>query len=71
MYCTDPAAGGLTAEEVEGVGYEWRSLPEELDRLGVTADTTTGQRRDCGGEPFDFIANPSLGLWTTASRFSG
>ena len=30
-YCTDPTTGGLTAAEVEAVGYGWRPLPEELD----------------------------------------
>jgi carbohydrate kinase (thermoresistant glucokinase family) len=30
-YCTDPDHGGLTAEEVEGVGYSWRPLGGELE----------------------------------------
>jgi nickel-dependent lactate racemase len=69
VYCTDPAAGGLTREEVEGVGYEWRSLPVELGHLGVTSSSATGQMRDRSGRPFDFIGNPALGLWTTSSQF--
>ena len=58
-----PGGGGLTREEVEGVGYAWRPLPAELDRLGVTAATATGERVDRDGAPFFHIANPALGLW--------
>ncbi len=68
-YCTDPASGGLTQSEVENVGFGWRSLPEELLRLGVTAATTAGPQLDCDGVAFDYIANPALGLWATRSRF--
>jgi nickel-dependent lactate racemase len=67
-YCTDPTAGGLTAAEVESVGYGWRSLPEELARLGVDAATPTGARRDRDGAAFFHVANPALGLWATAGR---
>jgi nickel-dependent lactate racemase len=69
VYCTDPRAGGLTRDEIESVGYDWRSLPEELDRLGVTGDTATGSRVDRDGDPFTHVANPGLGLWGTAGRF--
>jgi len=69
VYCTDPAAGGLTRDEVEGVGYAWRSLPAELDRLGVTSGTATGPRVDRDGVPFTHIANPALGLWAASTRF--
>jgi carbohydrate kinase (thermoresistant glucokinase family) len=30
-YCTDPARGGLTDEEIEGAGYAWRPLDAELE----------------------------------------
>jgi nickel-dependent lactate racemase len=63
VYCTSPATGGLTREEVEGVGYAWSPLPMELDRLGVTGSTPTGQRTDREGSPFTHIANAGLGLW--------
>jgi carbohydrate kinase (thermoresistant glucokinase family) len=66
-YCTDPDGGGLTADEVEGAGYRWRSLPAELERLGVDGSLPTGPRQDREGEPFFHIANPSLGLWARAS----
>ena len=54
VWCTDPANGGLTLEEIESVGYEWRSLPEELARLE-------------GPERADWfsVANPAMGLWTS------
>jgi carbohydrate kinase (thermoresistant glucokinase family) len=68
VYCTDPAAGGLRREEVEGVGYTWRSLPAELDELGVSETTVTGQHTDCSGIPFTFNARPALGLWTTTGK---
>ena len=70
VYCTDPDTGGLTRDEVEGVGYEWRSLPAELHRLGVDGGTATGARADRNGAPFTHIANPALGLWATAERFA-
>jgi nickel-dependent lactate racemase len=69
VYCTDPETGGLTRDEVEGAGYAWRSLPEELDRLGVTSGTATGPRIDRDGVPFTHIANPALGLWAASTRF--
>ena len=66
-YCTDPASGGLTREEVEAVGFGWRPLAEELESLGVDGTTPTGPRRDGDGERFAFIANPALVLWATAA----
>jgi nickel-dependent lactate racemase len=68
IYGTDPEAGGLSRAEVEGVGYQWRALPGELDRLGVNAHTPTGPRRDRDGADFDYISRPALGLWTIAGR---
>jgi nickel-dependent lactate racemase len=68
-YCTDPSSGGLTRDEVESVGFEWRSLPDELACLGIDARTPTGTRTDRYGRPFEHIANPALGLWATADRF--
>lgn len=64
VYCTDPASGGLRPEEVEGVGYEWRPLGPELERLGVDGATATGPHTDAGGRPFHHVAQPALGLWT-------
>lgn len=63
VYCTDPGSGGLSREELESVGYGWRPLQEELDRLAVRPGAGSGSRRDRDGDPFTFIANPALGLW--------
>lgn len=68
-YCTDPSSGGLTQAEVEDVGFGWRSLGAELERLGVDGDTETGPRSDTDGQPFTFIAKPALGLWASRQRF--
>lgn len=62
-YCTDPAAGGLTRDEVESVGYGWRPLADELARLGVDGSTPSGPRTDAAGEPFVHVQSPALGLW--------
>ncbi|MDA8035643.1 MAG: gluconokinase, GntK/IdnK-type [Actinomycetota bacterium] len=70
-YCTDPDRGGLTRAELEAVGYGWRPLAQALDELGVGAGSPTGPRLDAGGSPFFHIANPALGLWSTAARFGG
>lgn len=70
VYCTDPDAGGLSEGEVEAVGYRWRSLPAELDRLGINENTPTGSRRDRSGRQFHYVANPALGLWTTRAQVS-
>jgi carbohydrate kinase (thermoresistant glucokinase family) len=67
VWCTDPATGGLSRAEVEGVGYEWRSAPDEMRRLGVDGSTPTGNRRAADDE-FYFVANAAMGLWSTAAR---
>ena len=46
VYCTDPATGGLTQTEIEGAGFEWRPLGDELSRLQVDGTTPTGDRAD-------------------------
>ena len=63
-YCTDPAKGGLTRDEVESVGYSWRCLPDVLDALAITEATADGPHLDRCGEPYHLIRNPALGLWT-------
>jgi carbohydrate kinase (thermoresistant glucokinase family) len=62
-YCTDPGGGGLTPEELAGVGYGWRPLADELAHLGVDATTPTGPAVDARGERFAHVAQPALGLW--------
>src|SRR5690606_24705020 len=56
------AAGGLTREEVESVGYSYGHLNELQQRYPI-ADLADGWNQDTNGEEFFFIRNPALGLW--------
>ncbi len=61
-YC----AGGLSREEIEGVGYRFGDLAEALaaypmDRLRDGWNTINGER-------IFYISNPALGLWASADR---
>ena len=69
-YCTDPAAGGLTRDEVEGVGFRWADLGQTLALLALPDGSPFGTYADKSGEEFVYIPNPSLGLWATALRFT-
>jgi carbohydrate kinase (thermoresistant glucokinase family) len=68
-YCTDPSSGGLSAGEVEGVGFRWRDLREVVAEMGVDGSTASGSRIDRNGLAFTHLANPALGLWATPERF--
>jgi carbohydrate kinase (thermoresistant glucokinase family) len=70
-YCTDPDRGGLTREDLERVGYGWRPLAKELERLGVGDSTPSGPRLDRDGEPFMHLSNPALGLWVAKTTHAG
>ena len=69
-YCTDPAAGGLTRNEVEGVGFRWADLGQTLALLALPDGSPFGTYVDAAGEEFVYIPNPALGLWATAERFA-
>lgn len=56
------AAGGLTREEVESVGYTYGDLDKLQQRYPI-AELADGWNRDADGEEFFFIRNPALGLW--------
>lgn len=56
------APGGLTREEIEGVGYAYRDLEEVMERYAPEG-RATGFHQDPQGERYYFIANPALGLW--------
>ncbi|HNT92596.1 MAG: DUF2088 domain-containing protein [Bacteroidales bacterium] len=61
------AAGHLTREEVESVGYgfgDLASLMQEYDPLSLQ----TGFHRSADGEEFYFISNPATGLWKAADQ---
>ncbi len=57
----------LSRKEVESVGFRYCPYAEarELYRPDGLGD---GSAVDRDGEPFSFIRNPALGLWTTAER---
>lgn len=61
------AAGGLSREEVEGVGYEYRELPLAMNEYDPVR-LSDGYGTVNGKEVF-FVRNPALGLWALRSRF--
>lgn len=61
------APGHLSAAEIEGVGYQYADLDEQLSRYDL-ANLSDGWNKDSDGEPFFFIRNPALGLWAQQDR---
>ncbi len=59
--------GGLTREEVEGVGYEYGDLAEACRRY-EPAKLKDGWNAVDGEEIF-YVSNPGLGLWAYRGRF--
>jgi hypothetical protein len=57
----------VSRAEIEGAGYEWGDLDEELSRYNP--DTLCAGWNDCAGERIFFIPNPALGLWAEKGRF--
>ncbi len=60
------AAGGLTREEVEGVGFQHMEIEEALRRYHP--DEMDAGLNTVDGEDIFFIPSPSLGLWTSQER---
>ena len=58
--------GGLSREEVEGVGFAYADLKQMLE-LYQPEQRNAGHNRVAGEDIF-FIANPGLGLWAHRSR---
>jgi nickel-dependent lactate racemase len=56
------AAGQLTREEVESVGYSFGNINELMKRYDPLR-LTTGFHTTVDGEEFYFISNPATGLW--------
>lgn len=56
------AAGKLTREEVESVGYRYGDLDELMRRYPIE-ELNDGWNPDRGEGEFYFIRNPALGLW--------
>jgi nickel-dependent lactate racemase len=60
--------GGLTREEVEGVGFEYDNISDTMTRLHV--DTLTdGWNTLPTGERVYYVSRPALGLWAHRNRF--
>ncbi len=62
--------GGLTREEVEGVGYLYRDLEAALVEYRPEA-LSPGFNTLPGGEEVFYVANPAAGLWSTRERWGG
>ncbi len=61
------APGGLSAEEIEGVGYrwaDWRSVEQEYQ----CSKLSNGWHTRSSGETFYYISDPGLGLWMRADH---
>ena len=55
--------GGVSQEEVESVNYRYAEL-EEMTARYLPDDGRIGMHETADGEPYYFISNPGLGLWT-------
>jgi len=62
------AAGGLSREEVESVGYDYADLEPALSRYDPKR-LSPGMNRLPDGEEIFFVPNPALGLWGVRSKF--
>lgn len=60
-YCTNPETG-LTQEEVEGVGFGFRTYESAANEFAIDG-LADGYHQTADGKPFYFIRNPALGLW--------
>ena len=58
--------GGLTREEVEGVGFGFGELKQMMETY--SPETMNAGYNRVAGEDIFFIANPGLGLWAHRSR---
>jgi hypothetical protein len=63
------AAGGLSRDEITGVGYEWGDVGSLLQRYAPER-LVDGTNRLPDGEEIFFVSNPGLGLWALREKFS-
>jgi len=61
------AAGGLSQEEVESVGYQYGDIASLSQQYDITT-LADGWNRDRDGSEFYFIRNPALGLWEAKDK---
>lgn len=59
--------GGLTKEEIEGVGYAYGEIDQMLERYKID-ERQNGWHTTDAGERFYYVSNPALGLWAHKSR---
>jgi len=59
--------GGLTREEIEGVGFAYGDLKHLMQKYDPAKLRHGWNTVD--GEDVFFVANPGLGLWSLRSRF--
>lgn len=64
------AAGGLSREELTGVGYEHADLGKALQRYDPKR-LSPGINQLSDGEEIFFVSNPALGLWGLKRQFHG
>ena len=60
--------GGLSREEIEGVGFNYADLQPLLEQY-QPEKLTDGWNTLPGGEEIFYISNPALGLWAYKERF--
>ena len=60
--------GGLSREEIEGVGYEYGELEKVMHQYDP-AQLKEGWNT-VGGEEIYYISNPALGLWASAEQLA-
>lgn len=60
------AAGGLTPEEVRGVGYEAADCEEMMARYDITK--LRDGFNDVDGEEIYYVSNPAIGLWVARGQ---
>jgi len=63
------APGGLSREEITGVGYEYVELAAALCRYDPTR-LVPGPNVLADGEEIYFLPNPAVGLWSTRERLA-
>ena len=64
IYCPGP---GMTRKEIEGVGFDYATLDEMMERYDVPS--LKDGWNTVGGEEVYYISNPALGLWAHPDRF--
>jgi len=61
------APGGLNDKEIEGVGYRWANW-RTVEQEYRCAQLSTGWHTSRSGEPFYYISDPGLGLWSRSDH---